>query len=354
MEVNMVASEARPVLLVGSLALSSAEDVFSEVGARLGNLVMSVPDGETGERLKWVGFFSDQLADVDGLELAQEIPFGGQVPQILRFYRPTEGQQLAKIEMGSPGYAEVAEASYKTFLAARDSGAIGQNVRFQVSLPTPLVLSGFIQVPFEERLAFVERIMSRELEAILAAIPHDDLAVQWDLALETESEEARRHSDRAPPFLQPDWSFDAMIEAAARCMDAVPDAVMLGVHLCYGNPDGGHLIEPADGSVMRDIATALTRTTRRTIDWIHMPVPIGRDDDAFFAPFRSLEISPDTQLYLGLVHEDDGLGGAKRRLAAAERYLPRTGVATECGMGRRNPERIPHLLDLHRCLAHET
>jgi hypothetical protein len=63
-------------------------------------------------------------------------------------------------------------------------------------------------------------------------------------------------------------------------------------------------------------------------------VPIERDDDAFFAPLAELALPEGTELYLGLVHREDGAEGARRRIAAAEKVVPVFGVATECGIGR--------------------
>jgi hypothetical protein len=51
------------------------------------------------------------------------------------------------------------------------------------------------------------------------------------------------------------------------------------------------------------------------------------------------------------VHRTDGLAGAKRRLAAAQQVVTDFGIATECGFGRRPPETVPDLIDLHREVA---
>ena len=348
----MAATEPRRVLLVGSVALPTAETVFGEVGTRLGSLMPAIPDGETGERLKWVGFFSEKLSEAKGLVLAGEIPFGGEVPQTLKFYKAAEGTDLSDVDLGSTGYGEAAIASYADFVRSREAGNIPHGVRFQVSLPSPLVLAAFFHEPFDKRLPLVEKFMLRDVEEVLAAIPHEDLAIQWDLAFETESEEARRHPENAPPFMQPDFPFESMIEASARLFDAIPADVLAGVHLCYGNPDGKHIVEPVDGSVMRDIMNSLSKAVARKLDWIHLPVPIDRHDDAFFVPFETLDIPAEIELYLGVVHEHDGVEGAAKRLAAAERFIGRkVGIATECGLGRRKPEQIPSLLDLHRQIA---
>ena len=46
------------------------------------------------------------------------------------------------------------------------------------------------------------------------------------------------------------------------------------------------------------------------------------------------ELAPVAELYLGLVHREDGAEGARRRIAAASAFTPAFGVATECGIGR--------------------
>jgi hypothetical protein len=81
---------------------------------------------------------------------------------------------------------------------------------------------------------------------------------------------------------------------------------------------------------------------------VHLPVPIERDDAAYFAPLADLGLPEGTELYLGLVHHEDGVDGALRRIDAASTAVTRFGVATECGFGRGPAERTVPLLDLHR------
>jgi hypothetical protein len=83
-----------------------------------------------------------------------------------------------------------------------------------------------------------------------------------------------------------------------------------------------------------------------------VPVPIDRDDDAFFAPFRTLALPADCQLYLGLVHAKDGTPGALRRAQAAKKAITKFGIASECGLGRcKTPADVRTLLDLHAEVA---
>jgi hypothetical protein len=102
------------------------------------------------------------------------------------------------------------------------------------------------------------------------------------------------------------------------------------------------------------VIRGLLAAAPRRIDWIHLPVPIERDDGAYFAPLAGLPLPEETALVLGLVHHEDGVDGAMRRIAAAATAVPRFGVATECGFGRGPAERTVPLLDLHRAILERT
>jgi len=56
-------------------------------------------------------------------------------------------------------------------------------------------------------------------------------------------------------------------------------------------------------------------------------------------------------LVLGLVHYTDGADGSRVRMAAANKYVSNYNIATECGFGRRDPETILKLLNIHRELC---
>jgi hypothetical protein len=95
-------------------------------------------------------------------------------------------------------------------------------------------------------------------------------------------------------------------------------------------------------------ANALTTTIAHKLAYIHMPVPVERDDDAFHRPFRDLKLASGTELYLGVVHAQDGVAGTQARIAAARRHAPAFGIATECGMARaRSQATVLSLLKIH-------
>ena len=99
------------------------------------------------------------------------------------------------------------------------------------------------------------------------------------------------------------------------------------------------------------VSNEIVRGVERPVQWIHMPVPRDRDDCEYFAPLAELELPEDTELYLGLVHHTGGAEGTRRRIATAAEVVPRFGLATECGLGRRERSTIPELLGQHASLA---
>jgi hypothetical protein len=128
----------------------------------------------------------------------------------------------------------------------------------------------------------------------------------------------------------------------------VPDEVPMGLHLCYGELHHKHFVEPEDLSVCVQLANVAPAAAGRRIDYVHMPVPRSRHDEAYMAPLTDFNLDGAT-LYAGLIHQTGGLEGALRRLEALKRYYDGPlGVATECGLGMRAPESIPTLLALHR------
>ena len=115
----------------------------------------------------------------------------------------------------------------------------------------------------------------------------------------------------------------------------------MGYHLCYGDAGHQHFKQPEDTSKLVEVANAVSAGVTRTINWIHLPVPRDRSDDAYFTPLENLKLHPETELYLGLVHYTDGTEGTLKRIAVAKKFVSEFGVATECGFGRRPAKTIP-------------
>lgn len=330
----------RPALLVGSVPLGDTEAVMTTVAETLGTRVARIPDGETGERFHWIAFQRDRLAANPALKAIED---WGAAPQFA-----LKDSHEGPVTFSPLGYAEAAMASWTTFQKLVAEGKIAPTQRFQVSLPTPLAVVGLYLDPGSQEqvlTGYAERLFA-ELKEICEIVPHDKLAIQWDVAVEIMVLEGIR-----PTYLG-DRAFEGIIDQLSGCIGRVPAGVEVGLHLCYGDSGGKHFKEPDDTALLVKVANAVLAAAPRPVAWVHMPVPIARDDIAYFAPLEGLRLPEGTELFLGLVHHGDGEEGCRRRIAAAETVIKDFGVATECGIGRRPPETVVPLLELHKTLAH--
>jgi hypothetical protein len=329
------------VHLVGSMPLRDASEVFRTASSILGDQLRRLPDGETGERGTWIAWQTEVFRAHPSFEVEEPPP--DQYAPLPRFrLRDRSGA----LRFDRLGYSDAARASYAEFRRLKEEGVVPEHVRFLVALPTPLApVSQFIAADDKPAVepAYEEALL-RELGEIAAAVPHDQLAIQWDIAVELGIWEELGGVFFSPWFDDPKRG---MIDRIARAAQAVPHDVECGFHLCYGDFGHEHFVQPQDTGNLVEIANSLSDAVTRPVEWLHLPVPRGRTDDAYFAPLRELRLHPETQLYLGLVHFTDGLEGARGRIAAARRVVPEFGVATECGLGRRPPETIEPLLRLH-------
>jgi hypothetical protein len=328
--------------LVGSVPLGSAEEVFRAVSATLGPYLARIPDGETGERTNWIAWQYGVLARCPQLE---PVPIGD------RGYLRKQLVQLRKdgnqeVRFDNLGYADAALASYRVFARLRREGVIPQQCRFQVSLPTPLApMTVFVK--FEDRAtvepAYEARLLA-ELDVILGSIPHSDLAIQWDTAVEMAHIEG----------VWPAHFTDGLIgiyDRLVRIGNRVPLDVELGYHLCYGDFGHRHFMPPANAEKLVRLANVLGARVGRPLQWIHLAFPVGWTQPGPVSPLSRLDLPQGTQVFLGVVHFADGVPGAQRRVDLAGRFLPSFGVATECGWGRRPPQTIPELMRIHAAVA---
>jgi ubiquinone/menaquinone biosynthesis C-methylase UbiE len=342
MSTTPVESPARGVHLVGSVPLASAEQVFTTVAEAIGDRLRRIPDGETGPRSDWIVWQLPVFTSQARLEI---VPPGPESWRPLPRVRLEDGAGPGHVRFEALGYADAAIASYRTFARLKRDGRVPAACRFQVCLPTPLApISAFVvpehqallEPPYEARLL-------EELKLVLAEVPHDQLAVQWDTNFEFGMLEGAF----------PVWFDDVkggILERLLRLSRHVPLDVELGYHFCYGEVQHRR-VKPADAGKLVEIANALTASLGRPLSWIHLPVPRDRSDEGYFAPLAELRLRPETELYLGLLHRTDGAEGSALRMEVARRFVTDFGVATACGWGRRAPATIPELLELHRALS---
>ena len=333
--------------LVGSIPLDSSVEVFCSVCSSIGSHIKRLPDGETGERSKWIFYQRQMLTNHPAMEPDNSIPkfqfkqWDGKVIREVRLLRLKDDADTENL-IFPIGYSEHAIESYKDFSRLQSAGQIPTDVKFQVSLPTPFA-TGYNYVSPKGRQKFLEiyeKSFAVDVAKIMAAIPHDKLAVQWDVCQEVLIFE-NYFPDRSENYKQ------EIYDQLARIGDLIPADVELGYHICYGSPGDDHVVKPKDFALSVELSHGIFDNVNRSIEFIHMPGTYGEPGDDFYAPLGDLNLPAGCELYLGLLFFNDQEGDAAR-IAAARKVIPNFGISTVCGWGRANPERVPSLLDSHK------
>ncbi len=242
------------VHLVGSVPLPDARAVFSTVSAALGPHLKSIPDGETGERLDWITWLEPVFArhpafepsgetfqlhgalsgrtSATGLKPARRSRralrqhlLRGQRHQILRGVRGIEAPGRY------PGAGEIPGRS--------GPGAFG-DLALRAGGPAPAVDTLFNDA------------VLREIDKIAAAIPHDQLAIQFDIASAVFARlERNQPSSYGNTKAEMQETFAGIV---MRLANHVPADIDLMFHFCYGDAGHKHVVEPTDMGDMVEFA----------------------------------------------------------------------------------------------------
>jgi len=337
----------------GSVNLPDTETVMREISTRIPSGVRRIPDGETGDRGNWIYFQLQRFLQSGSLVPAQPHDNPAEDYQQMPQVRLADGIGPDDVKWPDLGYADAYLGSYATFRRLRDEGTIPGGVRFQVQYPTPLASINAWVVPDQQDalLGSYERALFADVSRLLAAIPHDEVAVQWDVAVEFGILEQSFDSTSAQ-------AFDAIIAGLVRCVNQVPDDVPAGLHLCYGDYGHQHFKQPESLALQVRVLNAVSAGAGREVSFVSFTVPQYQSDAAYFAPLADLRAGEQTELYLALVpyHPAEQAPGTTAEqvrlidavLAGRGAGSPVWGVSTECGMGRAGREEIPGLLDLHQ------
>ncbi|MGI9147533.1 MAG: hypothetical protein ACR2IK_13425 [Chloroflexota bacterium] len=332
----------------GGVNLPDAETVMREIATRVPSGVRRIPDGETGDRQQWIWFQLGRFWQTPGLEKAglEDQPAGyEQLPKI-RLVRGTDPDHL---QWPNLGYADAYAESFGTFSHLQKDGVIPSGVRFQVEYPTPLAsINAWVHAKDQPLLEpSYERALFADLDALMARLPHDQIAVQWDVAVEIGILEGAFDQVAGQ-------GFEEIVARLSRCVERAPRDVPVGLHLCYGDYQHRHYKEPESLALQVRLMNSVTSASQRPVDWIAFTVPQNRRDESYFAPLGELKVPAETELNFALVPyhpAQQEAGTTSEQVRLIERYLAGRsdwGICTECGMARAEREEIPQLLDLHR------
>jgi catechol 2,3-dioxygenase-like lactoylglutathione lyase family enzyme len=337
--------------LVGSIPLDTPQEVFETFGAPLGRYLHAMPDGEVGPRRHWISRVHYQvLAAHPELEIVQrpapdENGVERQFPRNAGdawHFRVKAG--VDQVRFGDPGwrlgYARDALNSYFVFRVMKERGVLPKHLRFQVSIP---MVNSVLPPRIFPDPADIAKIRPgyaaatrAEIATIIAQIPNDELALQWDCS--TELQDAYGGIPGHPR----EGAIERNLDEVRALSPAIPGEVELGYHFCFGTLGGWPRFVPDDLGRAVELANAFVAASGRRVDWIHLPV-LDRSDDAFFAPLARLE-PQGARVYLGAIHN---MGTFVARLAVARKYLPAFGLGAYCGFGRLPPAELAGVLADH-------
>jgi hypothetical protein len=343
---------ADELLLVGSVPLDTVEQVFRTLGPPLGPHLAYMPDGEVGERRYWIdGIAYRVLNGHPELETLRRPAPDAHGPDTWRplgvhdqfQFRVRPG--VERVRFGDPGwrlgYTRDAVNAHFVFRQLQKEGVIPRGVRLQVCMPLSWSAVGLFFPDPDDRARVIPGITAAfraEVEKMVELIPPEELAIQWDLAVEnrlietTLAQGGRASAERLAA---------EMLAPAAEIAAAIPPATALGYHACFGTLSGWPSRQPADISGCVMLLNAAVAQSGRRVDFLHLPT-LGSAEDAFLAPLRELR-ADGAKTYLGAIHHMHDRAGLRRQLETARKYLDGFGLAAPCGFGRA-PERPGQLL----------
>ena len=260
------------LLLVGSLPADSTEGALRSAGEFFGDLVFALPDGETGPRAGWVSYERERLARPNpGVVVVRETESPTGLPRHA-YETPVFGVRPGVTELHWDTWPRIDDAieSYAVFARLRADGVIPAGLRFQIGLPFPASALNAFKADFAHDYPIAARgfedLVARELGRLTDAIPPEDLAIQWDLAYETQDIE------RVLAWTA-EGAWERFAGPVTRLTRLDPSPVLVGYHLCYGTFPEWPMYEARDMALLVRMANFAIANSGRTVDWVHLAGP---------------------------------------------------------------------------------
>ena len=322
------------VHLVGSVPLPTAAEVFSTLGAGLGDRLRRLPDGETGPRADWIVWQYPVLSSRPSFEVAPPAPHSYRALPRLRLRRDGEARRprvrAARLRRGGRWRRSASSPRSSATASCREAAGSRSRCRRRSRPSAPSSRSTTrpsSSPPTSARC-------SPSSPGCWTEIPHDQLALQWD----TNFEFGMLEGD------VPAWFPDVrggILERLLRISRLVPPAVELGFHFCSGHDEARPRTCRATWAAWSSSRTRSRPASSGRSAGCTCPCARGAHDEAFFAPLAR----PPAPGGDGALPRAAPSRRERRRDATAAIARRRTradtefGVATPCGWGRLPPAR---------------
>lgn len=332
---------ARKTVLVGSIPAPDAEGAMRLALREVGPHLRYLPDGETGERDRWVVSIIEAMRAHPDLEVRKEGRWTAYDDQLNFAVRRGHRLRAEKLDLG---YPSAYEESRPTFDLLRDEFDRPDLV-YQVGVPGDLDLALFAlgtTGPFRHRAPFTDATV----DAMTRIHEHggDDVLFQLEIPAELV------FVTKAPgPLRRPlaGWLAGVVTRLAARA----PEGARFGVHLCLGDLGHEALTRMRDAGPVTRLAGAIAARwpAGRPLEYLHAPLAAGEEppvlEERFYRPLGELRLPEDTRFVAGLLHESRSVDELRQLLGLVESRMGSTvDVAAACGLGRRGEEAAVQVL----------
>jgi len=323
----------RKAHLVGSLAASDGRQAMELSLEVLGDQLDGLPDGETGERSRWIIHLLEALRNHPDLAVKKDGDWSSYRQCLIFKLKPGHRLRSQTLRFG---YADAFSESWPVFEELR-SRAGRPHLAFQQGVPgdLDLAISVFGRRGFVHRRPFTEATL-REIRAI-HQLAHGDVVFQIEVPFALVFVAKKRR-------LQPVMA-GFMARGIAKLGRRSPPGTRFGIHLCLGDMNHKALLRMQDAQPLVLLANAIVRhwPTSASLEYIHAPFAAAAvppsTDERWYAPLQHLSLPTSIRFIAGFAHEDQSLEEQRRILDMIERHFRRNvDISTSCGLGRRSPE----------------
>jgi hypothetical protein len=301
----------------------------------LGPHLISLPDGETGERRNWIISIIESLREHPDLELAKSGDWSDydRTPRL----KIRRGHRLYGANLDFGHVAAVRE-SWPVFRELREAAGL-PDLTFQSGVPGDFDLAMFTLGPagaLLHREPFTEATIT-EIRGV-TEVTGGEVVFQIEVPVELVM------VARAPAAGQA-----AAARLAARATvglaAAAPAGAGFGIHLCVGDMNNRALGSMRDVGPLVALANAIVAgwPPDKRLDFIHAPFSAANNpapvDPEFYAPLERLRIPESTRFVAGFAHEAQSLDDQHRVRDLVDAGVGReVDVSSACGLGRRSAE----------------
>ncbi len=344
----------RQTLLVGSMPFENEEAAMQRAMNTLGSSLISLPDGEIGEktaefpngnRAAWVMTAINLCSkDTENWQVVRQpvndangFPKDYSGVQRLKPRRsPREMHNYLKF-----GYDEYFKRSYPIFQKLKAEKGM-PDLKFQVGVPTGLGISFSMMNPidalrysdaFNKRLAY-------EMNEILK-IAGDDVVIQIEVP-----------GELAMAYQLPGMLVGLALRSIYGLVKKITPKAQFGIHICLGDLNNIALVHAKTLKKMVHFSNSLVAGWPQThkLLYVHYPLAEASDppplDKDYYQPLRDIRLPAGTHFVAGFIHEKRSEQEHWQLQKVIEDVRGQAvDIACSCGLGRRPATTAQYLIE---------